>query len=200
MKTCHPYVNSCRPRRHLSSITCENGPGFPSAFCSGGSKVTLKLLRGRKEKPGDEAIFNYRLSQARHIVENVFGILCNRFRVFMTQIALCPEKVVDIVMACCSSMYTPPGSLDTEDLDTHVIHPGDSRQGRDSQGWVALQRQGSNGHSNSAKELRDVLCSYFMSRNSEVPWQYSISVCIPSQYSSNSPSSAALWNDEVLQE
>ena len=40
----------------MSSITCENGPGSPSAFRSGGSKVIRRLLRGRREKPGDEAI------------------------------------------------------------------------------------------------------------------------------------------------
>ena len=43
----------------MSSITCENGPGSPSAFRSGGSKVIRRLLRGRREKPGDEAIFNH---------------------------------------------------------------------------------------------------------------------------------------------
>ena len=76
----------------------------------------------------EKRIFNYRLSCARRIVENGFGILANRFRIFMTPIALAPEKVETIVMACCSlhkilrsrcgacSIYTPQGSLDTEDL------------------------------------------------------------------------------------
>ena len=38
-------------------------------------------------------IFNYRLSLARRVVENAFGILSNRFRVFFTKIALEPSKV-----------------------------------------------------------------------------------------------------------
>ena len=38
-------------------------------------------------------IFNYRLSHDHQVVENAFGILANWFRVFMTPIALVPEKV-----------------------------------------------------------------------------------------------------------
>lgn len=131
-------------------------------------------------------IFNYRLSRARRIVENAFGILSNRFRIFMTPIALSPDKVEVIVMACCSlhnylrgqsnshSVYTPQGSIDSEDPDTHALLPGSWRSESDPQGLRPISKQGSNMHSRAAKEMRDYLSDYFMSPDGEVPWQYNM--------------------------
>lgn len=47
----------------------------------------------------DRRMYNYRLSRARRIVENAFGILANRFGVFKKTIALSPEKTTNIVLA-----------------------------------------------------------------------------------------------------
>ena len=47
----------------------------------------------------DQRICNYRFSQARRVVENVFGILANRWRVFRSPISLKPEKVQIVAMA-----------------------------------------------------------------------------------------------------
>ena len=98
----------------------------------------------------ERRIFNYRLSRARRIVENAFGILSNSFRIFMTPIGLVPEKVETITMVCCilhnvlhskvesRSIYMPPGSIDTEDEDTHTVRPGEWHQGPQSTGLIPL--------------------------------------------------------------
>lgn len=56
----------------------------------------------RRNLTRENRIFNYRLSRARRIVESAFGILANRFRAIPFPIALDPDKVELIVMACCS--------------------------------------------------------------------------------------------------
>ena len=51
--------------------------------------------------PKNQQIYNYRLSRARRIVENAFGILAARWRVFHTKLAVRPQCVNSIVKATC---------------------------------------------------------------------------------------------------
>ena len=48
----------------------------------------------------EERIFNYRLSRTRRIVENVFGILTNRFRCLLTMMQQEPYIVASITLSC----------------------------------------------------------------------------------------------------
>ncbi|KAG8236191.1 hypothetical protein J437_LFUL016287 [Ladona fulva] len=55
-----------------------------------------------KDQPGPNRVFNYRLSRVRRIVENVFGIVANRFRILRKPILLEPAKVKQTVLAICA--------------------------------------------------------------------------------------------------
>ena len=53
--------------------------------------------RGLSKK---EILFIYRLSRARRVVENAFGILANRFQIFLSTMHFCPSTARLIVKAC----------------------------------------------------------------------------------------------------
>jgi len=54
--------------------------------------IIMKPYSGRN-LTSEQNIFNYRLSRARRVVENAFGILANRFRIFLSTVHLEPAKV-----------------------------------------------------------------------------------------------------------
>ena len=124
-----------------------------------------------------ERIFSYRLSRARRTIENAFGILANRFRVFMSPIPLSPSKIDTIVLACTSlhnflrrdhvTHYTPEGCLDVEDLSVGHIIPGSWRQTSELPGLQTMSR-------NDMADARNVREQYMQYFNGEgpVPRQY----------------------------
>ncbi|KAL2092781.1 hypothetical protein ACEWY4_012579 [Coilia grayii] len=127
----------------------------------------------------EQRIFNYRLSRARRVVENGFGILANRWRVFRTTIALHPDKVVRIALACVclhnflrttrSEVYLPPALADWEDGE-HTVVEGTWR--KDGLGAMQSFQQGYTRNSSmAAKELRNTIKMYFLTSAGQVPWQ-----------------------------
>ncbi|KAJ8966934.1 hypothetical protein NQ314_003210 [Rhamnusium bicolor] len=141
----------------------------------------MKPFPGTHPKGSPERVFNYRLSRARRIIENVFGLLGTVFRVFRRPIALSLKKVESGVLACISlhnflrrntqspQTYTPPGTFDSEDLDTGIIIPGSWRYENEG-GFLNLQRIPRK-IPKDAKEVRNELAQFFISDVGKVPWQ-----------------------------
>lgn len=55
----------------------------------------------QKELDKEKIIFNYRLSRALRVIENTFGILASKFRIFNHPINLKLENIEKVVMASC---------------------------------------------------------------------------------------------------
>ncbi|XP_018118360.1 protein ANTAGONIST OF LIKE HETEROCHROMATIN PROTEIN 1-like [Xenopus laevis] len=123
-------------------------------------------------------IFNYRLSRARRVVENAFGILANRFRIFHTTINLSPQKIDIIVFACCilhnflrrnnANSYTPSNLIDQEDIHARNVIPGEWRN--ENNGFIELQGTQAHNNTRDAKSNRDRYVDYFTGVGA-VDWQ-----------------------------
>ncbi|KAJ8977799.1 hypothetical protein NQ317_000055 [Molorchus minor] len=50
-----------------------------------------------------KAIFNYRLSRARRLSENVFGILTQKFRVYQRRLQMSPEHIDNLIVVYITS-------------------------------------------------------------------------------------------------
>jgi hypothetical protein len=122
------------------------------------SKVNLTL----KQK-----ILNYRLSRARRVSENAFGVLAQRILVFGRPMKVYATDLV-IKSACylhnwlrmTSSSYITMGCVDYEDLDTGTFHEEHWRTERNL-GQAPVRNIASNNYSTSAAHLRDQYANYF---------------------------------------
>ena len=125
----------------------------------------------------EERIFNYRLSRARRVVENAFGILTNRFRCLLSVMPQSPSRVESVVLACCClhnlmRLRYPQAQnalLDEEDPVTHDMVPG---AWRDEVNLSTLDNiAGGNFATKTAKLQRLYLMKYYNSPVGSVPWQ-----------------------------
>lgn len=132
----------------------------------------------------EERVFNYRLSRARRTIENAFGILSARWRVFMRPIRADVSTVDSIVRACVclhnylltteNARYMPSGFVDSDSSDGMV--EGDWRKIVREDGNLALAPPGmlaGRNHTFDAKQMRDRLSKYVNGAEgtARCPWQ-----------------------------
>jgi hypothetical protein len=87
-----------------------------------------------KQLRRERKIFNYRLSRARRLIENVFGILVARFGTFKTYINIQLDNIKDVIIASCAlhnflrrtspDMYTPSECFHAEYLQNGTVKAG----------------------------------------------------------------------------
>lgn len=126
-----------------------------------------------------QRIYNYRLSRARRVVENAFGILSARFRVLLKAINLDANKAKRITLACCalhnfliekSPGYAGGGMPDRYACDGEFI-PGEWRR------FAQVEESGTEDMPSqymppTATAIREEFKEYFTSIDGELPWQY----------------------------
>ena len=96
----------------------------------------LRSFPRRSNLSEDQQIYNYRLSRARRVIENAFGILRARWRIFSHPIKGSAETVIEITKAAVclhnylritnSTSYCPYGFVDSEGRSGN-IKPGEWR-------------------------------------------------------------------------
>ncbi|XP_057296815.1 uncharacterized protein LOC130625697 [Hydractinia symbiolongicarpus] len=128
--------------------------------------------------------FNYRLSRARRVIENAFGILAARWRVFMNPLQTNVNNAETIVkVTIClhnflrrtnSAAYCPSGFVDSWD-DKGEIKEGEWRRlvaDGNSSLLIDIPPIRGSRPSNTAVNVRDNLKSYVNSMEGSLPWQW----------------------------
>ena len=109
-----------------------------------------------------ERIHNYRLSRARRVSENAFGILAKRFRVLDKRINLSADKCTLIVNACIT-LHNFLMSQQDRHYTASCEDPAISLTG--------VTNQAGNRSTDTARQVRDEFADYFIS-NGQVDWQW----------------------------
>lgn len=134
----------------------------------------------------EKRIFNYRLSRARRIVENAFGILAARWRIFYRPILMQPSTAKQIVHACVllhnflrhsdaktapTYRYITPELVDFEN-DEGILVEGSWRiNNQFINGLRHANQLGGHNFGCNAAQIRDNLRDYFVSDIGSIPWQ-----------------------------
>lgn len=136
-----------------------------------------------KPFPGDHVFgsvkrtFNYTLSKSRVIVENTFGILASRFRVFRRPFALQPDKVAIITLTCIllhnflmksnssNQVYNSPGTIDTYDNNGDLLREGSWRQEVDEHCAIRSVTRRGRRPTVSAVKIRNEFAEYFYNKS-----------------------------------
>ena len=149
---------------------CEDDTPMPYTFVADSifkqRPEVMKPYPGRRNELTDESkVYNYRHKRARMVVENTFGILAARFRIFHRKIFLTPDHAVTVVRAACvlHNYLVKPRHVE-------LVHLGANGQVINPPGWDDLYKTTGNRTANEGIRIRDLFRRYFNNEGA-VPWQ-----------------------------
>lgn len=182
--------NNCELKEMIEGAELQLPPATPLVqgerhvpfFIVGDEAFALKTWLMKpiplRQQTRRQRIYNYRISRARRVVENAFGILAARFRIFFTAIPLPPERVQKLVVACCclhnlfrrqQGRVNGAALVDREDENGRLVE-GQWRQ-QQQRHFDDIQRLNYGRQLEEAKTLRDYLVDYVNSPEGSVAWQ-----------------------------
>lgn len=141
--------------------------------------LTTNIMKpfSRRSMELSQRIFNYRLSRARRVVENAFGILSSKFRVSRAPISLSVASTTAVVLAsvCLHNFLLKLQGKSEEAIEAEYVN-GDSssnKSGTDAGPPKAFRKlPHMPGRANAeGKSIRKKLESYFMAEGA-VDWQW----------------------------
>lgn len=148
-------------------------------------KTFIMKPYSRRNLDFDEKVFNYRLSRARRTIENAFGILSARWRIYHRTLDASPSHAISMTKACVvlhnyltktdisnprMSKYIPDQYADYD--SNEIVVPGEWR--REATTLLNIGPVGSNNYTQEASRVRDAFKAYFLSPEGKVQWQDSV--------------------------
>ena len=121
--------------------------------------------------PEDKAVFNYRLSRARRIIENAFGILVQRWRILLRRMQLRENTAISVVKACCILHNYMREAADYQDRTTLQVNADGDVIIPPVEHIVNVAYRRGYHSAKDAMQTRDLFKTYFNSEKGAVPWQ-----------------------------
>ncbi|KAJ8684592.1 hypothetical protein QAD02_020384 [Eretmocerus hayati] len=127
----------------------------------------------------EQRLFNYRMGQPRRFIENTFGILASRWRIFRKPILMQPIYLIDLAKAavCLHNWlrmtdqdYIPNGLADRQNQDGQII-PGRWREECQNDTAFAPLEHTTRSLGSQAIDIRQRFCNLF-STSYAIPGQY----------------------------